>query len=397
MTQDRKGRSGRRLRIALIAGEASGDVLGASLIQAMVARHPDAEFFGIGGPKMMAAGLVSAYDQERLAVRGAVEVLSHLPEILKIRRGIVAQLEAWKPDVMVGIDAPDFNLPIERRLKRAGIPTVHYVSPTVWAWRRGRAGKIVDAVNQLLCLFPFEPACYKGTGLEPVFIGHPLADEISPEINRSAQRTKLDLPEAAPLVTLMPGSRQSELAFHAQLFVETANRIAAELPEALFVVPLATPATRDLFEAALQTFAAPGLRVRILFGHAREALAASDLALVCSGTATLEAALLRCPMVITYRISALSAWIYKKMRYLPWVGLPNILLGRLLVPEWLQEDATAEKLSEALIDLWRAPTRRAEMAREFASIHQKLRQDSAARAAEAVLACVRDEMPRNRD
>lgn len=388
MTQGRPDLPKRPLRIALIAGEASGDVLGASLIQALAARHPDAEFFGIGGPKMIAAGLVSAYDQEKLAVRGAVEVLKHLPEILKIRRGILAQLTAWKPDVMVGIDAPDFNLPIEKRLKARGIPTVHYVSPTVWAWRRGRAKRIVAAVNQLLCLFPFEPACYKGQGLEPVFIGHPLADEISPEIDREQQRSALNLPEASPLITLMPGSRQSELDFHAQLFVETANRIAAELPDALFVVPLATPATRDRFEAALQAFGAKHLRVRILFGHARDALAASDLALVCSGTATLEAALLRCPMIITYRISALSAWIYRKMRYLPWVGLPNILLGRLLVPELLQDDATPDNLANAMIDLWRSPAQRAEMAREFGAIHQKLRQDSAARAADAVLACI---------
>lgn len=376
-------------RIALIAGEASGDVLGASLIQAIAARCPDAEFFGIGGPKMMAAGLRSAYEQEKLAVRGAVEVLKHLPEILKIRRGILAQLKSWKPDVMVGIDAPDFNLPIERVLKRVGIPTVHYVSPTVWAWRRGRAKRIIASVNQLLCLFPFEPACYKDQPIEPVFIGHPLADEIPMEIDRAQQRRLLNLPEGAPLITLMPGSRQSELDFHAQLFVETANRIAAELPEAYFIVPLTTPATRDRFEAALQEFGTTGLRLRILFGHAREALAASDLALVCSGTATLEAALLRCPMIITYRISSLSAWIYKKMRYLPWVGLPNILLGRLLVPELLQEDATPERLSTAMLDLWRSPTRRAEMAREFGAIHQKLHQDSAKRAADAVLSCVR--------
>lgn len=389
MVQGRPDDSSRPLRIALIAGEASGDVLGASLINALAARSPEAEFFGIGGPKMIAAGLVSAFDQEKLAVRGAVEVIKHLPEILSIRRGILAQLKAWQPDVMVGIDAPDFNLPIERQLKKVGIPTVHYVSPTVWAWRRDRAKRIVAAVNQLLCLFPFEPACYKGQGLDPVFIGHPLADEIPADIDRMQQRAALDLPEAAPLVTLMPGSRQSELDFHAQLFVETANRIAAELPESLFVVPLATPVTRARFEEALRQFGAKYLRVRILFGHAREALAASDLALVCSGTATLEAALLRCPMIITYRISALSAWIYKKMRYLPWVGLPNILLGRLLVPELLQEEATAEKLSSAMIDLWRSPSRRAEMSREFGVIHQKLRQDSAARAAEAVLACVR--------
>jgi lipid-A-disaccharide synthase len=389
MVQGRPDDSSRPLRIALIAGEASGDVLGASLIKALAALSPEAEFFGIGGPKMIAAGLVSAFDQEKLAVRGAVEVIKHLPEILSIRRGILAQLKAWQPDVMVGIDAPDFNLPIERQLKRGGIPTVHYVSPTVWAWRRDRAKRIVAAVNQLLCLFPFEPACYKEQGLDPVFIGHPLADEIPADIDRVQQRAALDLPEAAPLVTLMPGSRQSELDFHAQLFVETANRIAAELPESLFVVPLATPVTRARFEEALRQFGAKYLRVRILFGHAREALAASDLALVCSGTATLEAALLHCPMIITYRISALSAWIYKKMRYLPWVGLPNILLGRLLVPELLQEEATAEKLSSAMIDLWRSPSRRAEMSREFGVIHQKLRQDSAARAAEAVLACVR--------
>ena len=378
------------MRIALIAGEASGDVLGGSLIQAIKQRHPDAEFFGIGGPKMIAAGLTSAYEQEKLAVRGAVEVLKHLPEILRIRRGILAQLKAWQPDVVVGIDAPDFNLPIERQLKRMGIPTVHYVSPTVWAWRRGRAKRIIASVNQLLCLFPFEPACYKGEAIDPVFIGHPLADEIPLEIDRSQQRAALNLPEGAPLITMMPGSRRSELDYHAPIFIEAANRIVAELPESLFIVPLATPATRQHFEATLASQGTPALRsrVRILFGHAREALSASDLALVCSGTATLEAALVRCPMVITYRFAASSAWIYKRMRYLPWVGLPNILLGRLLVPELLQDDATPEKLSNELINLWRSPARRAEMSREFSAIHHKLRQDSAARAADAVLSCV---------
>lgn len=377
----------RRLRFGLVAGEASGDVLGASLIDALKRRYPEAEFMGIGGPKMIAAGLRSEYHQEKLAVRGAAEVLSHLPEILSIRRGIIARLKSWRPDVFIGIDAPDFNLTVERKLKAAGIPTVHYVSPTVWAWRRGRTKKIVAAVNQLLCLFPFEPACYADKGLHPVFVGHPLADEIDPELNRGEVRRSLMLPEASPLITLMPGSRQSELAYHAELFIETANRVAAELPDVLFLVPLATQETRQLFEAALKRHATQSLRVKILYGHAREALAASDLALVCSGTATLEAALLRCPMVITYRLSAFSAWVYKKLRYLTWVGLPNILLGRLVVPELLQDDATPEKLSTALVDLWRQPNRRREIEESFAAIHQKLRQNSAERAADAVVAC----------
>lgn len=378
----------RRLRFGLVAGEASGDVLGASLIDALKRRYPEAEFMGIGGPKMIAAGLRSEYHQEKLAVRGAAEVLSHLPEILSIRRGIIARLKSWRPDVFIGIDAPDFNLTVERKLKAAGIPTVHYVSPTVWAWRRGRTKKIVAAVNQLLCLFPFEPACYADKGLHPVFVGHPLADEIDPELNRGEVRRSLMLPEASPLITLMPGSRQSELAYHAELFIETANRVDAELPDVLFLVPLATQETRQLFEAALKKYATQSLRVKILYGHAREALAASDLALVCSGTATLEAALLRCPMVITYRLSAFSAWVYKKLRYLTWVGLPNILLGRLVVPELLQDDATPEKLSTALVDLWRQPNRRREIEESFVAIHQKLRQNSAERAADAVLACI---------
>lgn len=381
--------SDRPLKFALVAGEASGDVLGASLIEALKRRYPDAEFMGIGGPKMIAAGLKSEYDQEKLAVRGAAEVLSHLPEILSIRRGIISRLKAWRPNVFIGIDAPDFNLTVERKLKASGIPTVHYVSPTVWAWRRGRTKKIVAAVNQLLCLFPFEPACYTDRGLHPVFVGHPLADEIDMNPDRALVRQSLKLPEASPLITLMPGSRQSELAFHAELFIDTANRVAAELPDALFLVPLATPETRQLFETALRQFAQPALKVKILFGHAREALAASDLALVCSGTATLEAALLRCPMVITYKVTAISAWIYRKMRYLTWVGLPNILLGRLVVQELLQEDATPEKLSTALIDLWRQPNRRKEMEASFAAIHTKLRQNSAERAADAVVDCLK--------
>jgi lipid-A-disaccharide synthase len=358
--------SDRPLKFALVAGEASGDVLGASLIQALKRRYPDAEFLGIGGPKMIAAGLKSEYDQEKLAVRGAAEVLSHLPEILSIRRGIVSRLKHWRPNVFIGIDAPDFNLTVERKLKASGIPTVHYVSPTVWAWRR-----------------------YTDRGLHPVFVGHPLADEIDMNPDRALVRQSLKLPEASPLITLMPGSRQSELAFHAELFIDTANRVAAELPDALFLVPLATPETRQLFETALRQFAQPALKVKILFGHAREALAASDLALVCSGTATLEAALLRCPMVITYKVTAISAWIYRKMRYLTWVGLPNILLGRLVVQELLQEDATPEKLSTALIDLWRQPNRRKEMEASFAAIHTKLRQNSSERAADAVVDCLK--------
>ena len=375
-------------RIAIIAGEASGDLLAARLILALRQRCPALQFEGIAGVEMQAAGCHSLFPLEKLSVMGLVEVLVHLPELLSIRKQLFERWRDNPPDLFIGVDAPDFNLPLAAKLHAIGIPTVHYVSPSVWAWRAKRVRKMRGNIDLMLTLFPFEVDFYHEHGITAEFVGHPLADEIEPQIDRQRVRQSLNLPEAAPLITLMPGSRQSELAFHAQLFVEAANQVATELPEALFLVPLTTKETRALFEAALKSHADKSLRVRILFGHARDALAASDLALVCSGTATLEAALLRCPMIITYRLSAFSAWVYKKLRYLTWVGLPNILLGRLVVPELLQDDATPEKLSAALIALWRNPHRRQEMEASFAAIHQKLRQNSAERAADAVVACV---------
>jgi len=371
-------------RVAIVAGEASGDLLGAALIRAVRSRCPDTHFYGIAGPQMQAAGATTLVAMEKLSVRGYVEAMRSLPELLRIRSRLAAQLVAEKPDLFIGIDAPDFNLGLETRLKRAGIPTVHYVSPSIWAWRPGRLPGIGRAVDRMLTIFPFEAPLYARAGIDAVYVGHPLADAIPLAPARAEARVRLRLPEAACVVALLPGSRRGELQAHADLFIDTATRIAARRPEARFFVPLATRETRDYFESRLYAREAQGLNLTILFGHARLALQAADCALVASGTATLEGALARCPMVITYRVPALTYRLMMRKPLLPYVGLPNILAGEFIVPELLQEHATAANLEQALENWLDHKLARERLLARYAAIHAQLRCDNGERVAQAL-------------
>lgn len=375
----------RPLRIAMVAGEASGDLLGANLIAALKERLPDAHYYGIGGPKMLTQGLDSWWPQEKLAVMGLVEVLKHIKELSGIRKGLVKRLLAEPPDVFIGIDAPDFNLGLEKRLKAKGVPTVHYVSPSIWAWRPGRIKGIAKAASHILCLLPFEPALYDAKGIPNTYVGHPLADQIPLHVSQSEARHKLDLPAGAPIFALLPGSRTTELNFLADTFIATARLIVEQLPGAMFLVPLATRETRLQFETALYHAGAQDLPFRLLFGHAQDAMAAADTVLVASGTASLECALMKRPMVITYKVARMSAFLWRRMSISPWVGLPNILAHREVVPELLQEKATPANLAAALLDLQQNKEVRAAMVDEFERQHLLLRQNAAERAAGAVL------------
>jgi lipid-A-disaccharide synthase len=376
---------GRTIRIGIVAGEASGDLLGAHLMSALRPQLPSVEFIGIGGPNMQGAGLQPMYPMEKLAVRGYVEVLRHYREIVDIRRRLKRALLEQPPDLFIGIDAPDFNLHLEQALKAHGIPTVHYVSPSIWAWRGGRIRRIARSVSRMLTVFPFEAALYQQAGVPVTYVGHPLADMLPDHPDRAGAREQLKLPLGVPVIALLPGSRQSELKYMAELFVQTAREVARQIPNVVFVVPLATRETRTLFEHALYRDAAAELRIHLLFGHAQDAMVAADAVLVASGTATLEAALLKRPMVITYRMPGLSWWIIKHKRYQPFVGLPNILLNAFVVPELLQEDATAPNLAQALVNYLSDPVTRARIERIFAALHLQLRRDNASSAAGAVL------------
>lgn len=372
-------------KIAIVAGEASGDLLGAHLIEALKKRLPDAEFVGVGGPKMENAGMKVLFPMETLAVRGYVEVLRHYREIVGIRKQLRRLWSAERPDVFIGIDAPDFNLALERALKKKGVPTIHYVSPSIWAWRRERIRHIAQSVSHMLALFPFEKPLYDEAGIPATYVGHPLADVLPLESNREAARELLKLPKEGAVVALLPGSRQSELQSMADLFVQTARRMAERRPDIQFLVPLVSRETRTLFEETLYRLDARNLPMTILFGHAHDALVACDAALVASGTATLETALLKRPMVITYKMPELSWSIIKRKKYLPYVGLPNILAGRFLVPELIQEDALPENLAQALLNLLQDKAVTKGLEEVFSGMHRQLRQNTAEKAAGVVL------------
>jgi lipid-A-disaccharide synthase len=371
--------------IAMVAGEASGDLLGAHLIAALKRHLPDASFVGIGGTKMEMQGFDAWWPAEKLSVRGYAEVLRHYREIAAIRRRLLSRLLAEKPDVFIGIDAPDFNLWLERQLKGRGISAIHYVSPSVWAWRRGRVGRIARSVTHLLALFPFEPALYRDHPLPVTYVGHPLADVIPPATDKAAARERLGIEGAAPVFALLPGSRQSELQYMGELFIETAQKLSERFPDARFLVPLTTRETRNQFEEALWRRGAQEMPITLMFGHAQDALAAADVALVASGTATLETALIGTPMVIAYRMSPWSWRLLRHMGYQPWVGLPNILAGRFVVPEFLQDDASADNLAQALGNLCVDRQVQARLGEVFAGIHHTLRQGTAEKAAAAIL------------
>jgi lipid-A-disaccharide synthase len=374
------------VHIGMVAAEPSGDLLGAHLIAALKTRRPQLRFSGIGGPKMTAQGLESDVPMDRLGVRGYAEVLRHYREIAGIRRRVAARMLAERPAVFIGVDSSDFNLDLERKLKDAGIPAIHYVSPAIWAWRGWRVRRIVRSITHLLALFPFEPALYEKAGLPVTYVGHPLADLIPLEPDKSKARVELRVPAGKRVIALLAGSRRSELHYMADLFVKTARRLLQDLPDAYFVCPTASRETREMFEAALRRNEAKELPLTLLFGHSHEALAAADIALVASGTATLESALIKTPMVITYRQSPWSWLIMRRMGYLPYIGLPNVLAGERLVPEFLQDKATPGALAEALLALLQDAGAQRRQIEKFREIHAVLRQDTAQKAADAVLA-----------
>lgn len=375
--------------IGIVAGEASGDLLGSHLIRALKKQRPDLKFIGIAGPKMIAEGAETLFPLERLSVRGYIEVLRHLPGLLKLRKQVAQYFLENRPDVFIGIDAPDFNFTLERLLKQQGIPTVHYVSPSIWAWRRGKIKKIQQAVSHMLALFPFEPEIYHQVGVPVTYVGHPLADMLPLEPDTEGAREELKLPQAALVIAMLPGSRQSEVQQLAGLYVKTAKLIAASRPDVHFLVPLITRETRAIFERALYANGGEDLPIKIMFGHAHRAMEAANAVVVASGTATLEAALIKRPMVITYRMPGLSWQILKRMKYLPYVGLPNVLAGRFVVPELLQHDAVPEKLAAALLQMLDDKSRLADIRTEFYRIHEVLRQNTEEKAAQAVLSLIK--------
>jgi len=375
--------------VGMVAGEASGDFLGAHLIAALRERASRLRFVGIGGPKMEAQGFESWFPMEKLAVRGYVEVLRHFLEILAIRRKLQRRLIEAKPRLFIGVDAPDFNLSLERKLKHSGIPAVHYVSPSLWGWRGGRLSSIAASVDKMLVLFPFEEPLYHDAGVPVAYVGHPLADLTSDDNGTAAAREQLKLPATSKVIALLPGSRQSELRYMAACFVQTAKLIATRQPGVHFLVPLISRETRAIFEEAVYAAGASNLALTVLFGHAREALAACDVALVASGTATLEAALARKPMVITYKMAELTARLMARMATVPYAGLPNIIAGEFVVPEILQGDATPENLAQAVLNSLNDPVVGRRLPERLDRMRLLLRKDTAARASEALLPWLR--------
>lgn len=377
--------SQKKLVIGIVAGEASGDMLASHLMAAIKLARPEVEFVGIGGPKMQSVGMQLLYPMEKLAVFGYVEVLRHYREITRIRDRLRAHFLADPPALFIAVDAPDFNLNLELALKRRGIPTIHYVSPSIWAWRGERIVKIKRAVTHMLALFPHEPKIYQAAGVPVDYVGHPLADMLPEMPNRDAMRETMRIPLHATVFAFLPGSRQSEVRMLANLYIATARLILKQLPEARFLVPLASRETRIIFEQAIYDCNAEDLPFFLLFGHAQDAMIASDAVLVASGTATLECALLKRPMVITYRLNRLTWRMMKRKSYLPYFGLPNILSGRFVVPELIQQDAIPENLAQALLNLLNDKDAVAQLEQTFTELHHTLRQNTAERAAAVVM------------
>ena len=377
------------LRVGVVAGEASGDTLGAALIESLKGLHPDARFFGIAGPKMQAAGCEVWEPAESLAVMGLFEVLRDLPRLLKLRARVRRKFLEARPDVFVGIDAPEFNLRLARDLRAAGIPTVQYVSPQVWAWRQSRVHSIHRSVDLVLCLLPFEKRFYGTQGVAAEFVGHPLADAIPLTVDRAQARAALGLPAGAEVVALLPGSRRGEVRRLAADFAATALWLAGERPGIQFIAPMASAATREIFALALEQLA-PEIMVRLLEGQAQTALIAADVVLVASGTASLEAALCKRPMVVVYRLGALSAWLIRRLNLVKakFFSQPNLLADQRVVGEYFQEQIVPASIGAELLMWLEEPARRASLEQQFLAIHVELKRDASARAAQAIAALV---------
>ena len=373
------------LNVALVAGEASGDNLGGGLLRALQARRPLLRAYGVAGPRMVEAGCEAWVSSDELAVMGLAEIVKHLPRLLRLRRDLVARLLAARPDVFVGIDSPEFNLRVAARLKAQGMPTVQYVSPQVWAWRQGRVHTIGQSVDLVLCVLPFESRFYDAHDVRAVFVGHPLADRIPLESPAGPARATLGLDPGAPTVAVLPGSRRAEVARLGGPFAATLAWLHERRPDIRFVAPMANAAVRTLFEHSLAQHAA-AVPVTVVDGRAQEALAAADAVLVASGTATLETALIKRPMVVAYRLAPLTAFLMRSMKLMKaeYFSQPNLLAGRQVVPEYLQEDVRPEVLGPALLAQLQRPDH-ADLVATFTAIHATLRRDASARAAEAIL------------
>ncbi|WP_228977570.1 lipid-A-disaccharide synthase [Paraburkholderia gardini] len=373
----------RPLRLAMVTGEPSGDLLAASLLDGLSARLPEStQYYGIGGPRMIATGFDAHWPMEKLTVRGYVEALRHIPEILGIRNDLKRQLLADPPDAFIGVDAPDFNFGLEHPLRDAGIPTIHFVCPSIWAWRGGRIKKIAKAVDHMLCVFPFETALLEKAGVAASYVGHPLADEIPLVPDTLGARRTLGLAESGPVIAVLPGSRRSEIALIGPTFFDAMELMQQREPGVRFVMPAATPALRELLKPLVD--AHPGLALTITDGQSQTAMTAADAILVKSGTVTLEAALLKKPMVISYKVPWLTGQIMRRQGYLPYVGLPNILAGRFVVPEILQHFATPEALADATLTQLNDEANRRTLTEIFTEMHHVLKQNTARRAAEVV-------------
>lgn len=375
------------MHFALIAGEASGDLLGAALIPALRARYPGARFSGVTGPRMQAAGCESLASIDRLSVMGIAEVLPKLPDLFRLRAELVERLSAERPDVVIGIDAPDFNLGLERRLREHGLKTVQMVSPTVWAWRQGRVKTIARAVDLVLCLFPFEPKFYLGHGVKAVYIGHPLAEELADPLSQADARARLALPDSGPVLAVLPGSRGGELARLAVPFAQTAALLAAKLPGLRIVTPIAKPSLRPVMENAIAAHA-PKLDWRLVDGQSREAMRAADAVLLASGTATLECLLLDRPMVVAYRGSLLTYFLLSTLGMLKTkhVSLPNLLAAEAVVPEYLQDAAQPAVMAETLRALIQEQPARDRQLVQFGAVREELCRNAALASAEAIAA-----------
>ena len=378
------GHAPRPLRIALVAGEASGDLLGAGLVRELKKRFPDARFAGIGGPRMLAEGFEAWHESSELAVMGLAEVLRHLPRLLRLRAGLRRRLLDWRPDVFIGIDAPDFNLGLERKLKQAGIRTVHYVSPSVWAWREGRAAKIGRSADRVLCLFPMEPPIYRRHGIDARFVGHPLAEAFDAVPDRRAARERLGLAQDIPVLAVLPGSRQGEIQRLWPTFIDAARLVTLQMPGLAVAVPAADPACRAAIEAGLAK--SQLANVALYDGQAHDVMVAADVVLLASGTAALEAMLAKRPMVVSYRISALTYRLVMAlgMMRVSTYSLPNVLANEPIVPELMQHDCTPENLAESVMLWFRDEDARATLLPRYEHIHAKLRGNADAAAADAV-------------
>ncbi|MGY4876950.1 lipid-A-disaccharide synthase [Vreelandella aquamarina] len=375
-------------RVYLVAGELSGDILGAGLIRELQTRHPSIEFRGIGGPRMVGLGMESRFPLETLSVMGIVEVLKHLPELLKVRRELLNDALAWKPDIMLGIDAPDFNLGLERKLRDAGVTTAHYVSPSVWAWRQGRVKKIARAVDGMLTLLPFEADFYRQHQVPVSFVGHPLADEMPLDTDRETARHTLALASDKPVLALLPGSRANEIRFMGATFLAAVERVCGRFADLQVVIPAASTQRSQEITALLEGFPSLQDRVLVVQEQAREAMVASDIVLLTSGTAALEAMLCHRPMLVAYKMAPATHWLAKHLVKTQWISLPNLIAQEGIVPELIQDAATPDAIAEQLEQLLGDAAARHALEDRFAAMHQQLQRNASRRAADAIEALV---------